>query len=429
MKNYIGFVNDHSGSIARHTQAMIADYNATTKAFCDAATEQMLDTVVSVVALGYPTGDQITRQVVISNPHVLRPITEWSSEGGTPLWDAIGNMIELFESLPDASDEKVSFLVLVTTDGEEQHSRKYNTFTLRTKITALQKTGRWTFVFRVPEGAASKLSSSLGVPLDNIQQWNTRDSTGISKSTASTRAAVDSFYKSRASGQKSSTVFYAQASAVDVSLLKDITKDVSLYVVGQHEMGIEVKDFILKHRMKYLKGSAFYQLTKTEARVEPSKLIAVRDRTTGKIFAGKDARKMIGLPDDRNARLHPGDHGNYDIFIQSFSVNRKLVAGTGVLYWEAIGTEFTEADLAYLKPKEPTPAVVQLPAVAPTTKPTPSPVPVTKKPVGPMVDGKPVTVYTSRKDARASGKPVQDAKVTGAIPVANNIAHRWYTFN
>jgi hypothetical protein len=101
------------------------------------------------------------------------------------------------------------------------------------------------------------------------------------------------------------------------------------------------------------------------------------------MFAGAEARKMIGLPTDRNARLHPGDHKNFDLFIQSFSVNRKLVAGTGLLYWAEIGVPFTAADLAYLQPKAAAapaaPAVVQLPAVPVSTAPTKSPIPVTPR--------------------------------------------------
>ena len=47
-KNYIGFVNDHSGSMWCLAEAAIKDYNANIKAIKDAATKEMLDIVVSV---------------------------------------------------------------------------------------------------------------------------------------------------------------------------------------------------------------------------------------------------------------------------------------------------------------------------------------------------------------------------------------------
>lgn len=389
-KNYITFVNDHSGSMGSIRHAALTDYNANITAFKDAATREMLDTIVSVIGVGlgngYRTGRSgfgVKRQTVVSNPHVLKPLTTWNTDGGTPLYDGIGDAIDLCQSVPDASDENVSFLIFVTTDGEEMHSEKWNEFELRQAIQQLQATGRYTFVFRVPRGHAASISHRLGVPLGNVQEWGTT-AAGMAESTAATTAAVNQFYAARSAGQKSSTVFYASAAAVDTSALKDITNDVSLYVVPQFDPAttkLEIRDFILTKRMKYLKGSAFYQLTKTEPRVQPSKLIAVRDRTTGKIYAGKEARQMLGLPTDRNVRLHPGDHGNFDLFIQSSSVNRHLVPGTGVIYWEAIGVEFTDADLAYLQPKAAGP--VQLPAVAPTNKPTANPLKTPKAPAQP----------------------------------------------
>jgi hypothetical protein len=379
MKNYIGFANDHSSSMSGLRTTAIEDYNTNVKAVTGAASANMLDTIVSMTRFA----TSVERVIVNSNPHVLKPLAQWPASGMTSLYDGIGDLIEQFENVPDAANTNVSFLIMATTDGGENCSVRYSASTLAAKIRKLQQTDRWTFVLRVPKGHKdSSAIGNLGIPPGNIIEWET-SSSGMEKATAATTAAVNQFYASRASGQKSSTVFYAQATAVDTSALVDITKDVSLYVVPAEDSGIEIRDFILRHRMEYLKGSAFYQLTKTEARVQPEKIIAVRDRTTGKIYAGKEARQMLGLPTDKNVRLHPGDHGNFDLFIQSSSVNRKLVGGTGVVYWKAIGKPFTEADLAYLQPKPVAPAVVQLPAVTPTSKPTPSPLkPTPKTPAG-----------------------------------------------
>lgn len=385
MKNYIGFVNDHSGSMASLASAAVTDYNANITAVKDAASREMLDTVVSVVGIGMPNredGSQVLRQVQISNPHVLKPLNFWPCPGGTPLYDGVASMINLLRTLPDANKEDVSFLVMVTTDGEEAHSTKYNMATLKALIDTVMSSGRWTFVFRVPKNARMHAITSLGIPLDNIQQWDTTSAAGMYASTQATTQAMDGYFRSRTAGSKSSSTFYANAVAVNLAALEDVTKKVSLYVVPQESNGIEIRPFILSHRMEYLKGAAFYQLTKTESKVSFTKQILVRDRATGKIFAGKDARNMIGLPSDRNARLHPGDHKNFDIFIQSESVNRKLVAGTGVVYWKEIGVPFTAADLAYLQPKAAVPAVpavVQLPAVPVSHAPTKSPIPVTPK--------------------------------------------------
>jgi len=433
MKNYICFVNDHSGSMRFLTEAAIRDYNSIIESVKNAATREMQDTIVNTVGFGFGH-PSIMRQVINSNPHVLNPVISWPAIGQTPLYDAIGDAIDLLKSVPDHENSKVSFLVSITTDGGENDSTKYNRSNIRFLIEQLQASGRWTFVIRVPFGN-KKTVANIGIPEGNIQEWETTDK-GLKASTIKTQSAVDQFFTMRSSGRRSSTTFYADASNVDTSNLVDITSEISLYVVPVDKMGIEIRDFILEHRMEYLKGAAFYQLTKTESRVQPTKLILVRDRGTGKIYAGKDARSMIGLPSDKNARLHPGDHKNFDIFIQSSSVNRKLVGGTGVVYWSKIGVPFTDKDLEYLKPKAKT-AAVELPKVEPTNKPTKSPIPVQNKVLSPSVNGKFVVFFSTRKEARDynlkyNRTGVKDLNMLSnsdlGTVVGNTYNYRWFVF-
>ena len=378
MKNYILFLNDHSGSMSGLTSAAARDYNATIKAIKDAATAEMLDTVVFVTEVGVG-GAGFQHAVVASNPHVLREKTKWIASGGTPMNRALESAIEVMHRMPDIAKEDVSVLVMITSDGDFTDVASPALLELMKK---LQATGRWTFVARLPAIYRKDKVAALNIPQDNILSWETT-SKGMEAASVKTQAAVSSYFTARSAGLKSSSSFYADASKVDITSLTDISKKVSLYVVPAEANGIEIRDFVLTKRMEYLKGSAFYQLTKTEAKVGHQKQILVRDRASGKVFAGAEARQMIGLPTDRNARLHPGDHKNFDLFIQSESVNRKLVGGTGLLYWAEIGVPFTATDLAYLQPKAPTaaapaaPAVVQLPAVPVSTTPTKSPIPVT----------------------------------------------------
>ena len=408
-KNYISFVNDHSGSMYTLSTAAMKDYNANIKAVKDAATREMLDTVVSVAEVG---GNSDVLPVVVSNPHVLHQKTSWRASGGTPLWGTTAKLLDMLKNLPDAHKDDVSFLVMITTDGEA--TDYHNLQSLRSQMLPLHNTGRWTFVARVPSDCRPEYRTnliSLGIPEGNIQEWDTTTE-GMAKSTVQTTQAMDSYFTARSAGAKSSNTFYANAAQVDTKALTDVTSKISLYVVPQQDEGIQIRDFVLTKRMEYLKGAAFYQLTKTEARVSHTKLILVRDRTTGKFYAGRDARQMIGLPTDRNARLHPGDHKNYDLFIQSESVNRKLVGGTGLAYWEEIGVRFTEADLAYLKPKVDN-GVVQLPAVPVSTTPTKSPIPVQKKKDNSIFSGPFRTREEARKWCRVNGYPLKNIYSTG----------------
>lgn len=403
-KIYVLLINDHSGSMSGMAKAAMKDYNVSTEDIKHAATVEKVDTIVSVIGIGSKGGSSVERQIVISNPHVLLPKTDWPCPGGTPLYDAIADGIDLITGLPDAKDEHVSVLVRVTTDGAECSSIKYaghdGQRRIAERIKEMQATGRWTFVFRVPQGAVRTITP-LGVPEGNIQEWET-SARGMEATTLVNTQAMTSFFNAKASGAKSSNSFYTNTAAVNLAALTEVpAKEISLYVVDDAFNGKWIRDFILSKRMNFLKGSAFFQLTKTEAKVGIDKMILIRDRATGKFFGGKDARTMIGMPTDRNARLNPGDHGAYDIFVQSKSLNRHLVAGTGVAYWEKVGTEFTQADRELVEPKPALPKTaapgpVQLPQVAPTNKPTKSPLVPTPRPK--------VQFFATRDEARQWSK-------------------------
>lgn len=386
MKNYIVFLNDHSGSMTGLAGAAAKDYNATISAIKNAATAEMLDTVVFVTEVGVNSDFEHT--VMASNPHVLREMTHWRASGSTPMHGALYSALQMVNDMPDIRRPDVSVLVMMTSDGAFTDFASPELLSL---VANLKATGRWTFVARLPSRGDRRKVELLGIPEENILSWETSVK-GMETASARTQAAVGEFFRARSAGAKASSSFYADASQVNLAALEDISKKVSLYVVPQEANGIEIRDFVLKHRMEYLKGAAFYQLTKTESKVSHTKQVLVRDRATGKIFAGAEARKMIGLPTDRNARLHPGDHKNFDLFIQSESVNRKLVGGTGLVYWKELGVPFTEADLAYLQPKAAvtTPPVVQLPPVPVSNKPTKSPIPVTPR----------FEYFETREDAR-----------------------------
>ncbi|MHA1815985.1 MAG: hypothetical protein ACTSX1_08270, partial [Candidatus Heimdallarchaeaceae archaeon] len=79
---------------------------------------------------------------------------------------------------------------------------------------------------------------------------------------------------------------------------------------------------------------------KTEKKVQDYKLVALRVKTSGKVYCGQEARDMLGIGQAvGTVRLVPGDHGKFDVFIQSTSVNRKIPAGSEVMYWTKVGTQ------------------------------------------------------------------------------------------
>lgn len=353
MKNYLGISRDHSASMRSIARAAARDYNDNIAAIRDSSLANNQDTIVSVVECGYGDTNLVRRAIVNSNVNQLQPIMEHSyvADGrGTPLFDSVGELIELFENVPDANDPDVSFLVMVVTDGHENASRKYTARTIAEKIRQLQLTDRWTFVFRVPRGYARTLTS-LGIHEGNILEWDQTER-GVQQASARTREAFTEYMTARASGVRSTKKFYTDLSNVSskdvAAVLEDVSSDVLIWPVSPKDDGSEIRPFV-EARLggkPMLKGAGFYQLTKTEPTVQDHKKILIRDKTTSAIYFGAAARQMLGLPTYGNVRLAPGNHGNFAIFIQSTSVNRKLQAGTELIYWPDVGVKYKEGPSA-----------------------------------------------------------------------------------
>ena len=192
----------------------------------------------------------------------------------------------------------------------------------------------WTFVFWVPRGEKRSLMS-YGIPEGNILEWD-QSERGVQAATVSTDQAFTKFYAARSAGVRSTDKFYADLSKVTITEVKqslvDISSQVDVYAVDFRNDGVQIKDFVQAQGVAFTKGCAFYQLNKTEA-VQEYKQIAIRDKIKGSVYSGFSARNMLGLPQQGEVKLAPGQHGQYEIFVQSTSVNRKLVKGTNILIW------------------------------------------------------------------------------------------------
>ena len=364
IKNYIGFSRDHSASMRSIARAAARDFNSNIQSIREAAIAHNQDTIVSVMKCGfrglsndrfntYSSETQNVFESIHSNILAIQPIPEdqYNANGNnTPLFDSVGELIEAFKKVPDVDNPDVSFLIMVITDGEDNASRKWSGPALGKEIRALQATDRWTFVFRVPRGYKRQLVS-LGLPEGNILEWDQTER-GVQVATQATNVAMDSFYGARSKGLRSTSTFYADLSKVSAnevkSVLTDISSEISMWPVLPQEDGIQVRDFCEKRLGAdgMLKGAAFYELTKLEKKVQDYKQIVIRDKGTKMIYGGSAARDMLGLPHYGDVKLAPGNHGNFDIFIQSTSVNRKLPAGSSVLYWPKVGVAFTEGPSA-----------------------------------------------------------------------------------
>ena len=320
MRTNIAIIRDHSGSMSGLRHKALADYNTLLQTLKDSSVGESFITVVE--ADGIATVKE--RSVPLYNAF---PLTRYQAQGSTPLYDAVDAAIL---ELSKFDGPGVANLILVITDGQENASR-INHEVLSDKIRNLQNTDRWTFTFRVPRGYGNKLINTLGLHSGNLIEWDQTEA-DLERSTRDTVAGTQSYFAARSVGKTSVNTFYANPADVKgiEKALDDVSSKYKKYTIDPYQDGISIKDFTIEKIGKYELGRVFYSLNKTE-KVQPNKDIAIRDTANGAIYAGPQARTLLGLPTTGEIKLAPGNMGRYEVFVRSTSNNRKLYANNGVL--------------------------------------------------------------------------------------------------
>lgn len=94
----------------------------------------------------------------------------------------------------------------------------------------------------------------------------------------------------------------------------------------------QIDKFVLSEGLTFKKGKGFYEFTKPTD-IQSYKEVVLMDKESGDMFTGEKAREIMGIPVGENARCRPEKYGTkYRAFIQSTSMNRKLIGGTMFLY-------------------------------------------------------------------------------------------------
>lgn len=92
-----------------------------------------------------------------------------------------------------------------------------------------------------------------------------------------------------------------------------------------------IKELVESIGAEFEKGRGFYQFTKREE-IQGYKQIILMDNESGDMFEGAAAREVLGLPAEGTIKMTPSFGEKWTVFVQSTSVNRKLIGGTKFLY-------------------------------------------------------------------------------------------------
>ncbi|MFI0966421.1 vWA domain-containing protein [Streptomyces sp. NPDC021080] len=234
-----------------------------------------------------------------------------------------------------------SFLTFVLTDGQENASHRCPDAPARNprelvkavaEMIATQE-DNWTLAVLVPDQMGKREAMQCGFPRDNIAVWDATSTQGLEEAGQVIREATEKFMVGRSQGIRGSrAVFSVGAEAVNKDTIKAAglaAVDPSGYRLIPVTRDAAIRDWVVECGHTYRTGGAFYQLSKSE-KIQARKQIAVLEKKTDRVYSGPEARALLGLP-NVEVRVKPDHNDDFTIFVQSTSVNRKLVPNTRLL--------------------------------------------------------------------------------------------------
>ncbi|GAA2775756.1 vWA domain-containing protein [Streptomyces rameus] len=234
-----------------------------------------------------------------------------------------------------------SFLTFVLTDGQENASHRCpdapasDPRELVEAVAEMIETQQdnWTLAVLVPDQVGKREAMRCGFPKDNIAVWDATSTRGLEEAGQVIQVATEKFMVGRSKGIRGSrAVFSTGAEAVNRDTIKAAglaPVDPSQYQLIEVSRDAAIRDWVVESGHTYRTGGAFYQLSKSE-KIQARKQIAVLEKKTDRVYTGPEARTLLGLP-DAEVRVKPDHNDDFTIFVQSTSVNRKLVANTRLL--------------------------------------------------------------------------------------------------
>lgn len=325
--NHVALVLDASSSMGHLTRDVVKVADDQIAYLAQRSTELDQETRVSV----YVFADRV--QCIIFDKDVLRMpslVGRYRPSGMTALVDAT------MQSQQDLRTTSVlygdhAFLTFVLTDGEENASRRFTTGHLNEELSVMPD--NYTLAILVPDQRAKFAAKAVGFPADNIAIWDTTSAAGVREVGETIRTATENFMVGRQSGRRGSrNVFSTGIDAVNERTVKAVLTPLAptaYRLIPVPRQGVEIRPFVQECGLNYVIGHSYYELSKREE-IQPQKEIIVVEKATDKAYTGRAARDLIGLKDVKE-KVTPEDNPKFKIYVQSGSVNRKLVAGTKLL--------------------------------------------------------------------------------------------------
>lgn len=322
--NHIAFVLDASSSMSSHKRDLIKVADNQISYLAQRSKELDQETRVTIYSFNYHKNIQC----LVYDKDVLRMPTIqnlYRVEGQTALIDATLFAIGDLKQTPQKYGEH-AFLIYVLTDGQENDSL-HKSSDLSREIGNLPD--NWTLATFVPDQSGVFEAKKFGFLKDNISVWDASSSKGILEAGRRIKETTDTFMQGRKLGMKGTKNLFS----LTLPSLSKIQQTLDGLNAWQYRLlpiftTSRIDKFIESNLQRpYKLGEGYYELTKSET-VQPQKNIAIL--TKDKVYIGQKARDLLGLP-NYHVKVRPVDFPEYKIFIQSTSLNRKLIPNTHLL--------------------------------------------------------------------------------------------------
>lgn len=335
LKNHVVFVLDESGSMGSLKPALVKVFRDQVKFLADISKEMDQETRVSVWVFSYAS----SIECIVHDVDVLRlPDIEefYHPHGFTALLDATAQALDDIKLIPQHRGDHAVLLIALT-DGDENDSKRVSSDMLRARFAALPE--NVSTIVLVPNQYGVSAAERFGFPRGNITVWETT-AKGIEKASSQVKAATTAFYAGRKTGTRGTNTFFSmtedKVNADTIAAAGLVPLDYGVYTLhhiptipAKTEIRNYLNDPVNGVGRTFVLGRNFYELTKREE-VQANKDIAVLEIATDRVYVGRDARKLVGLPDTK-IRVSPEHNKDYRIFVRSDSVNRHLVPHTKLL--------------------------------------------------------------------------------------------------
>lgn len=333
--NHVVFVLDASSSMHGVASSLVQAADAEIAHLAQRSKEMGQETRVTVYVFSNEAKCVIYDMDVLRLPSIRNA---YRPNGMTALVDASLLAIDDLAMTPEKYGDH-AFLLYVFTDGQENRSRNHYS-ALADRIKALPD--HWSLGVLVPNRRAEIDAARFGFPPNSIAQWDATTGHGVQEGVSVVRAATERFMKGREQGVRGTkSVFSTGADTVNSSTIE--AADLKPLALGTYQLvpvvpipgqpsdnnRVKVREFVQHCGYSFRVGMVHYQLTKPET-IQPGKSLAVVHRTTGQVYTGPQVRALVKLP-DMSVKVKPDTNPEYDIYVLSTSVNRKLPVGTRIL--------------------------------------------------------------------------------------------------